>query len=157
MTPQQDVTSAEPKPSPVRVAIAAVIRPGTDGSPEVLAAWRSRASIRGGVWEFPGGKIEPDESAADAARRETREELGIDIEVIGSIATAEDFDPSQPREHHVAVELMLARSHGGDPTVTDRIWRWMPMAELDDHPWPRANAALIAALQRGLAEASTGM
>jgi len=151
MTTPQDFTTIEPKPAPIRVAIAAVVREGTDGRPEVLAAWRSRASIRGGVWEFPGGKIEPDESPADAARRETAEELGIEIEVMRSIGVTEDFDPSQPREHHVAVELMLAHSRSGDPTVADRTWRWMPLAELEDHPWPRANAALITRLRAWLA------
>ncbi len=147
---QQQLTTPEPAPAPIRVAIAAVVRDGSDGEPEVLAAWRSRASIRGGVWEFPGGKIEQEETAADAARRETHEELGIEIEIIRSVGVAEDFDASQPREHHVSVELMLARTHTGDPTVTTRAWRWMSLKELDEHPWPRANASLIATLRRQL-------
>jgi mutator protein MutT len=143
----QNVTSIEPKPAPIRVAIAAVVREGINGQPEVLAAWRSRASIRGGVWEFPGGKIEPDESAAQAAQRETREELGLDIEIIRSIGVAEDFDPSQPSEHHVTVELMLARAGNADPRTSVRTWRWMSLKELDDFPWPRANASLLANLK----------
>ncbi len=154
ITMPQDFTNIEPKPCPIRVAIAAVVRDGIDGRPEVLAAWRSRSSIRGGVWEFPGGKIEPDESAADAARRETHEELGIEIEIIRSVGVAEDYDPSQAREHHVSVELMLARSGAGDPTITTRPWRWMSLEELDEHPWPRANATLIAALRGQLASTS---
>ena len=138
--------SIEPKPAPVRVAIAAILRTGADGALEVLAAWRSKEAVRGGVWEFPGGKIEANETAAVTARRETQEELGIDIDVVRTIAVAEDFDPSQPREHHVIVELMLARSPHGDPTVTNRTWRWMRLDELEEHPWPRANARLIEAL-----------
>jgi 8-oxo-dGTP diphosphatase len=152
----QDFNAIEPKPDPIRVAIAAVVRHDADGGPEVLAAWRSESAVRGGVWEFPGGKVEVDETPADAARRETLEELGIDIEIIRPIGVAEDFDPSQPREHHVVVELMLARARGVDPTAEDRIWRWIPLAELDRHAWPRANAALITELQREIAPPPAG-
>ena len=63
MPSSKDFTNIEPKPAPVRVAIAAVIRNAPDGTVEVLAAWRSRAAVRGGVLEFPGGKIEHGESA----------------------------------------------------------------------------------------------
>lgn len=150
MTYHKQVTPIEPKPTPIRVAIAAVTRTGPSGELEVLAAWRSRQAVRGGVWEFPGGKIEPMESASETARRETREELGIDIEVLRAIAVAEDFDPTQPREHHVVVELLLARSINGDPTVMHRAWRWMRLDELQEHPWPKANARLIEALRLDL-------
>lgn len=150
MTEAKALTNIESKPVPVRVAIAAVVRDSTDGGLEVLAAWRSRQAVRGGVWEFPGGKIESDESAAQTAQRETREELGIDIDIVRHVAVAEDFDPSQPREHHVIVELLLARSLDGDPTVMHRAWRWMRLDELDEHPWPKANARLITALRADL-------
>ncbi len=66
----------------IRVSIAAILRPtGRAGLDQaaVLAAWRPKDSIRGGVWELPGGKIDPGETAAQAAVREVREELDIDI------------------------------------------------------------------------------
>lgn len=47
---------------------------------DILLAQRLPHKQHGGLWEFPGGKIEPGESRADAIRRELKEELGIDVE-----------------------------------------------------------------------------
>ena len=137
-------------PEPLEVAVAAILenhaRP--DGEkPRILAAWRPKGAIRGGVWEFPGGKIEENETPSQAAVRETREELGIDIEIIEPIAINEDIDHSQPREKHVRVHLLLGRSIDGDPTISERPWKWIPLEELADHPWPRANTRLNEALK----------
>jgi len=61
---------------PVDVAVAVLIR--SDGA--VLLAQRPESKVYSGYWEFPGGKIEPGESAAEALRREILEELGVEIE-----------------------------------------------------------------------------
>lgn len=55
--------------------IAAVISRGD----ELLVCQRPLEKRHGGLWEFPGGKCEPGESDAEAARRELREELGVDV------------------------------------------------------------------------------
>jgi 8-oxo-dGTP diphosphatase len=60
----------------VRV-VAAVVRRGT----HILITRRRDDAERGGLWEFPGGKVEAGESEPDALRREIREELGCDLEV----------------------------------------------------------------------------
>ena len=61
-------------PSPVRVAAALIIRDG-----RFLICRRPDHKARGGLWEFPGGKLEPGESAAEALARECREELGVTV------------------------------------------------------------------------------
>jgi 8-oxo-dGTP diphosphatase len=60
----------------VRV-VAAVVRRG----PEILITRRRSDAERGGLWEFPGGKVEPGEEEPDALRREIGEELGCEVEV----------------------------------------------------------------------------
>ena len=86
---------------------------------------------------------------------ETREELGIDIQIVAPIAINEDIDHTQPREKHVRVHLLLARTIDGDPTISDRPWKWIPLRELAEHPWPRANAELNEALTHYLATMNT--
>ena len=58
--------------------VAAIIE-NNDG--DILIAKRSLKKAQGGLWEFPGGKIEKNESADDAIKREIKEELNIDIEI----------------------------------------------------------------------------
>ena len=142
-----------PAGNPIEVAVAAIldVLPEQDGmASKILAAWRPKSAIRGGVWELPGGKIDPGETPSQAAVRETREELGIDIQIVAPIAINEDIDHAQPREKHVRVHLLLARTLDCDPTISDRPWKWIPLQELAEHPWPRANARLNEALKHFL-------
>ena len=60
---------------PVHVAVGVVL----DEGGRVLISRRADDSHQGGLWEFPGGKVEPGESLAMALARELREELGIEI------------------------------------------------------------------------------
>lgn len=69
-------------PSNTIRVIAAVI---SDGD-RLLVCQRPLHKRHGGLWEFPGGKIEPGESDLDAARRELREELGVEVLAVGSEA-----------------------------------------------------------------------
>ena len=134
----------------VRVSIAAILRPTSDPdgrTPCVLAAWRPIDAIRGGVWEFPGGKIDAGESAADAARREVQEELQIDIVPRESLGVAEDIDENQCKEKHVHVEVVLADLASEEPRESDRLWKWIPIARLHEYEWPRANTELNRLLQ----------
>ena len=133
-----------------RASIAAILRPpdssGTDHA-AVLAAWRPEESIRGGVWELPGGKIDPGETAAQAAVREVREELDIDIRAGDSIGIAEDLDEDLKRERHVHVEAVMATLVGEAPMDGTRTWRWIPIDRLHEFEWPRANRKLNRMLQ----------
>lgn len=59
----------------MKVAVAVI----TNEQGRILVTQRPLHVAQGGLWEFPGGKLEPDESAEDALVREVREELGLEV------------------------------------------------------------------------------
>ena len=108
----------------VRV-IAAVISRGD----ELLVCQRPLEKRHGGLWEFPGGKCEPGESDADAARRELREELGVEVIEVGD----EEFVIADPDSPFLIVFVPVRIA--GDPTCHEHIaLRWGRPSELADLP-----------------------
>jgi mutator protein MutT len=107
----------------VRVA-AAVVQEGD----QLLMTQRPPGGPLGGLWEFPGGKLEPGEGAAAALAREVREELGVDCTVHEVLAVEQHDYP------HVAVEITFLRttlaSHSFRPSPAVHAWRWLRPAEV---------------------------
>jgi 8-oxo-dGTP diphosphatase len=112
---------ADPAAEPPRVVVAAVIE--RDGL--ILAGRRSEPPALAGLWEFPGGKVEPGESDRVALERECLEELGVRV-VVG-----EPVGPSYPiRGGAMIVRTYLARLADGEPEPQpfeghDEL-RWVP-------------------------------
>jgi 8-oxo-dGTP diphosphatase len=126
-------------PSIVRVAAAVVVR--TDG--RVLLAQRPEGKPYAGYWEFPGGKLEPGESAAHALERELKEELGITVTRAAPWLTQEFVYP------HAHVELNFFRVFGwtGDPIGHDgQAFAWQTPGAFDVAPLLPANTRVLAAL-----------
>jgi 8-oxo-dGTP diphosphatase len=124
----------------VRVAAAVIVRP--DGS--VLLAQRPPGKPYAGYWEFPGGKLEPDESAPQALARELEEELGIIVTRAAPWLTQEFIYP------HAHVELNFFRVFGwtGDPVGHDgQAFAWQTPGSFDVAPLLPANSRVLAALQ----------
>lgn len=110
----------------------------------ILIDRRRQEGLLGGLWEFPGGKIEPGETVEDCIRREIREELGIAIEVGDRLMTI-DHTYSHFR---VTLNVFHCRHLSGtpQPIECDEV-RWVTLEELNHYPFPKANTQIIDALQ----------
>lgn len=112
----------------------------------VLVCQRSAAGSHPLRWEFPGGKLEDDESAEACLVRELREELGIAVEIGEHLASIEHRYEDGP---HVRVHFYAIVSHAGtiENLVFERI-AWHPRARLDELDFLDADRPLIALLRR---------
>jgi mutator protein MutT len=99
-----------------------------------------------GLWEFPGGKVEPQESLEGALLREIREELGIEIAVGAEIFTVEhDYPKKSVRLHFFNCTLLR-----GEPRPLDvSDLRWVTPGQLAEYEFPPADAELIQKLIAG--------
>lgn len=112
---------------------------------QILIDRRKPEGLLGGLWEFPGGKVEPGETIEACIEREIGEELGIKVEV-GDRLTVVDHTYSHFR---VTLNVHHCRHLSGDPQPIecDEI-RWVKVNELDHYPFPKANIHIIDALKK---------
>jgi 8-oxo-dGTP diphosphatase len=125
----------------VHVVAAALI----DADGRVLVAQRLPGGSLGGLWEFPGGKIEPDEMPEAALVRELDEELGISVapEALQPLT----FVSHAYAEFHLLMLLYTVRIWAGVPMGQQgQALRWGDVASLSLLPMPPADVPLLAAL-----------
>ena len=125
---------------PVHVAVGVVL----DDARRILITRRADDSHQGGLWEFPGGKVEPDERLYTALARELREELGIAIgRTRALLAVRHDYgDKAVLLDVHVVWEFSgQARGLEGQPLA------WVAAEELAGYPLPAANAPIVEAVR----------
>jgi A/G-specific adenine glycosylase len=111
---------------------------------QILIDRRPQADLLGGLWEFPGGKVEPGETIESCIRREIKEEIGIDV------AVGEHFITLDHAYTHFKVTLEVHHCSylSGTPQAIecDEV-RWVSVAELEQFPFPKANVDIIKAIQ----------
>ena len=127
----------------IRVA-AAVIQKDN----RIFATARGYGEFKGG-WEFPGGKIEENETPQEALIREIKEELDVDIEVGQLISTVEYDYP----EFHLSMDCFWCRIIGGEITLNEaQEARWLTYETLDAVNWLPADQSLVKQIKEGLRE-----
>lgn len=123
----------------IDVAAALIFRGG-----KLLITQRRLNDHLGGLWEFPGGKLEPDETFQDGLRREIHEELGIEISVGDEI---EDITHSYPEK---TVRLKFFRCtlvNGEARPIACHDLAWITREQLGSYNFPAADARLLLILE----------
>lgn len=126
------------------VLVSAVALIDADG--RVLLAQRPEGKSLAGLWEFPGGKVEPGESPEAALIRELQEELGIETQQ--SCLAPLTFASHSYDDFHLLMPLFACRRWQG--TVTPREGQnlaWVRAKALADYPMPPADIPLIPILR----------
>lgn len=123
-------------PPHIRVVAAIIEREG-----KYLITQRRSSAVLAGLWEFPGGKVEPGETDETALRRELNERVGVDVEVKGRMAQRTH------RYNGYSVELNLYQATiaaGQEPRalrVAD--FRWAGSPEFENYRFPAADQATM--------------
>jgi len=131
-----------PRPSiPHYTVTAAVI--GRDGL--VLITQRPEGGLLGGLWEFPGGKVQEGEDLPSCLRREIKEELGADVNPGERIETVEWQYPDK----RVRLVFFRCDIRGEPRPLEGQEMTWVTPADLARYEFPPADAVLIGRLSRG--------
>ena len=125
----------------IRVVCAAIVRNG-----KLFAAQRGYGEYKN-WWEFPGGKVEDGESETETVIRELSEELGIAVEPVERIGTAEKDYP----EFHLSLTCYVCRPVAGEPELREHeAARWVSKEEMYSLHWLPADLELLPGVEKYL-------
>jgi A/G-specific adenine glycosylase len=135
-------TKGEKKTIPHHVIAVGVIWDGEN----ILIQRRPEKGLLGGLWEFPGGKQEPDEALKETVRREIQEELGIQVKV-----ATKAFTVVKHAYTHFKITLYAYhcqyQTGTPEPKAADA-WQWIPWQEVRQFAFPKANVRVLDALEK---------
>lgn len=129
----------------VHVAVGVVLNTNN----QVLISLRADHLHQGSLWEFPGGKVEADETVQQALVRELQEELAIEVDVNACsplIKIEHDYGDKK-----VLLDVWVVNAFVGEPkSVEGQPLEWVPVNLLKEYAFPVANQAIITSLQEQL-------
>jgi len=127
----------------VHVAVGVVV----DEQQRILISQRAAQAHQGGLWEFPGGKVESGESVTRALARELREELGISFSDSRPLLIV----PFDYGDKAVLLDVHLVTGLGGNARgLEGQPLAWVSVQELARYEFPAANVPIVQALQTAL-------
>ncbi|RYZ04862.1 MAG: (deoxy)nucleoside triphosphate pyrophosphohydrolase [Myxococcales bacterium] len=131
----------------IQVVAAAIVRSG-----RCLVAERGPGMLLAGKWEFPGGKVEPNEPPTAALVRELREELGVEIEVGPLLGTGRA--PSGNKV--IELDVYAARLVSGEPALSEHSRLvWATADELLGFDWAEADVPSVPAVAEWLLDSES--
>lgn len=132
-----------PAPTVPLLLVAAVAL--VDAQGQVLLAQRPPGKALAGLWEFPGGKVEKDETPEYALMRELREELGIETRPTCYYPVG--FASHTYEKMHLVMPLYACRKWRGDPEPREgQTLKWVHPRQMYNYPMPPADVPLVAQL-----------
>lgn len=140
-------TDRIPYKSPARqvphyeIAVGLILNPNG----ELLISLRPDNGMLGGLWEFPGGKKEAHESLKETVARELKEELGIDVEVLGKMK-----ELKHAYSHFkITMHAYWCTIRNGTPEpISSKCIKWVTLEEISQYPFPKANTTIIDELRQ---------
>jgi len=109
---------------------------------EILISRRHESSHQGGLWEFPGGKVEPGESVTEALSRELREELGIEVGGVRPLVQVSHDYADKP----VLLDVWIVEGFEGEAQGREgQPLLWVAPSLLATYEFPAANQAIVQA------------
>ncbi|NYJ75576.1 (deoxy)nucleoside triphosphate pyrophosphohydrolase [Allobranchiibius huperziae] len=133
-----------------RLVVGAAIVDDLTHPTVLLAARRTAPSALAGGWEFPGGKVEHDESLEAALHRELAEELDVTVELGAQVTgpVALDDATGWPLKPGFVMQVRFARITTGTMRLVDHDQvRWLTPAQLYDVPWLPADLPIVDAIR----------
>ncbi|MBP6817678.1 (deoxy)nucleoside triphosphate pyrophosphohydrolase [Ferrovibrio sp. MS7] len=131
------------KPKPVVLVVAVAL---VDADGRVLLTQRPPGKKLAGMWEFPGGKVEANETPEAALLRELREELGLDISA--ACLAPFTFASHSYDDFHLLMPLYVCRRWAGQPEGREgQALKWVRPVKMSELPMPPADVPLVAMLR----------
>lgn len=138
------VTKARSRTPTHHIAVGVVQKDG-----KLLITRRKEDGLLGGLWEFPGGKVEAGESAEAACIREIREEVNLDVEIASHITRVRHAYT----HFKIVLDVYLCRYISGRVQLQGAVdYRWITRDEISDYPFPGANHKFIPLLFSNMAD-----
>jgi 8-oxo-dGTP diphosphatase len=134
------LTAVEAKPGKPILLVSACALVDADG--RVLLSQRPEGKSLAGLWEFPGGKVEPGETPEETLIRELQEEIGVETQT--ACLAPLTFASHTYETFHLLMPLFVCRRFSGIPTPREgQVLKWVRPKNMRDYPMPPADYPLI--------------